>query len=68
MSEVLNYYKISHYEPYDGSDDIIMGHKSYFTDSELSVIVYDVIDDYVHKYADGDGFKKTLVKNGYQPI
>ena len=39
MSEVLNYYKISHYEPYDGSDDIIMGHKSYFTDSELSVMV-----------------------------
>ena len=40
MSEALNYYKISHYEPYDDSDDIIMGHKSYFTDSELSVMVY----------------------------
>lgn len=53
-NEVLNYYKISHYEPYDDSDDIIMGHKSYFTDSELSVMVYDVIDDYVHKYADED--------------
>ena len=45
MSEALNYYKISHYEPYDGSDDIIMGHKSDFTDSELSVMVYDVIDE-----------------------
>lgn len=54
--ENLNYYKISHYEPYDGSDDIIMGHKSYFTDSELSVMVYDVIDDYVHKYADEDSY------------
>ena len=56
MSEVLNYYKISHYEPYDDSDDIIMGHKSYFTDSELSVMVYDIIDDYVHKYADEDSY------------
>lgn len=54
MSETLNYYKISHYEPYEASDDIIMGHKSYFTDSELSIMVYDVIDDYVHKYADED--------------
>ena len=52
--EVLNYYKISHYEPYECLDDIIMGHKSRFTDSELSVMVYDVIDDYVHKYADED--------------
>lgn len=32
--ENLNYYKISHYEPYDGSDDIIVGHKSRFTDTE----------------------------------
>ena len=56
MSEALNYYKISHYEPYDDSDDIIMGHKSYFTDSELSVMVYDIIDDYVHKYADEDSY------------
>ena len=54
MSEALNYYKISHYEPYDGSDDIIVGHKSRFTDSELSVMVYDVIDDYVNRYADED--------------
>ena len=52
--ENLNYYKISHYEPYDGSDDIIVGHKSRFTDSELSVMVYDVIDDYVNRYADED--------------
>lgn len=52
--ENLNYYKISHYEPYEDSEDIIVGHKSYFTDSELSVMVYDVIDNYVHKYADED--------------
>ena len=60
MSEVLNYYRISHYEPYDGSDDIIMGHKSRFTDSELSVMVYDVIDDYVHKYADEDSYDDSV--------
>ena len=54
--ENLNYYKISHYEPYDGSDDIIVGHKSRFTDSELSVMVYDVIDDYVNRYADEDSY------------
>lgn len=47
--EDLNYYKISCYEPYEGSDDIIVGHKSRFTDSELSVMVYDVIDNYVRQ-------------------
>lgn len=52
--EQLNYYQISCYEPYECSDDIIIGHKSHFTDSELSIMVYDVIDNYVHKYADED--------------
>ncbi len=60
MSETLNYYKISHYEPYECSDDIIVGHKSRFTDSELSVMVYDIIDNYVHKYADEDVYHKTM--------
>lgn len=58
--ENLNYYKISCYEPYECSDDIIVGYKSRFTDSELSVMVYDVIDNYVHKYADEDLYHKTM--------
>lgn len=58
--ENLNYYKISCYEPYEGSDDIIVGHKSRFTDSELSVMVYDVIDNYVRQYADEDLYHKTM--------
>lgn len=58
--ESLNYYKISCYAPYECSDDIIVGHKSRFTDSELSVMVYDVIDNYVHKYADEDLYHKTM--------
>lgn len=56
----LNYYKISCYEPYEGSDDIIVAHENRFTDSELSVMIYDVIDNYVRNYADEDLYYKIM--------
>lgn len=52
----LNYYRISCYTPYEYPDYIIMAHKDRFTSSELSVMVYDVIDDYVSKYAKKDSY------------
>lgn len=58
--ENLNYYKISCYEPYECSDDIIVAHKSRFTNSELSVMVYDAIDTYMREYADEDVYHSTM--------
>lgn len=58
--EDLNYYKISCYEPYECSDDIIIAHENRFTDSELSVMVYDVIDNYIRQYADEDSYHSTM--------
>lgn len=53
------YYIISTYLPYEDSDDfIIMKHKGRFTDSALSAMVYDVIRDYMHEYAETETYNR----------
>ena len=48
------YYKINLFEPYEGSDDILISHDKQFTEFELSSIVQEAIDKVVEKYSKTD--------------
>lgn len=52
----MYYYRIRIFEPYDGSDDIMIAHDHMYTGFELSGIVQDVIDSVVKDYANQDEY------------
>ena len=52
----MYYYRIRIFEPYDGSDDIMIAHDHMYTEFELSGIVQDVIDSVVKDYANQDEY------------